>query len=275
MHSFCCWLTLPQRIPPNNTIRNNLHHQPQLPIPPRPRLRQKHHNAISPSNSQRTRIKRSPIKLVLLPHPLPFLFSAHNNTPHSRRDGSPFINLIMCSPIYDFKGVLLYFIGAQCDVTLLIEQGIRIKSFRPLLEGDAQRDSENIPIAELPSQKSSAQATKALEAQTRLSELSTMFSQDEEDIVKKNDRAAAEEVFFDTASIRSRFPGHVRNRGNVSERKVYIGFEKPVVGPSYNFAHLNLPPRINGSSNLPGVYKHVGSHFSISYSFTPCVLDTD
>ncbi|ODA77327.1 hypothetical protein RJ55_06955 [Drechmeria coniospora] len=34
-----------------------------------------------------------------------------------RRDGSPFMNLVMLAPLYDSRGVIRYFIGAQVDVS--------------------------------------------------------------------------------------------------------------------------------------------------------------
>ncbi|KAK2591194.1 hypothetical protein QQS21_011128 [Conoideocrella luteorostrata] len=34
-----------------------------------------------------------------------------------RRDGSPFMNLVMIAPLYDSRGVIRYFIGAQVDVS--------------------------------------------------------------------------------------------------------------------------------------------------------------
>ena len=39
-----------------------------------------------------------------------------------RRDGSPFMNLLMCAPLYDSRGHVRYFIGAQVDVSGLAKQ---------------------------------------------------------------------------------------------------------------------------------------------------------
>lgn len=39
-----------------------------------------------------------------------------------RRDGSPFMNLLMLAPLYDSRGTIRYFIGAQVDVSGLAKQ---------------------------------------------------------------------------------------------------------------------------------------------------------
>lgn len=39
-----------------------------------------------------------------------------------RRDGSPFMNLLMIAPLYDSRGAVRYFIGAQVDVSGLAKQ---------------------------------------------------------------------------------------------------------------------------------------------------------
>lgn len=49
-----------------------------------------------------------------------------------RRDGSPFMNLLMLAPLYDNKGHVRYFIGCQIDVSSLIEGGRGLESFRDL-----------------------------------------------------------------------------------------------------------------------------------------------
>jgi PAS domain S-box-containing protein len=50
-----------------------------------------------------------------------------------RRDGSPFLNLLMISPLYDNKGRIRYFIGCQIDITNLIDEGRGLDSFQRLL----------------------------------------------------------------------------------------------------------------------------------------------
>ncbi|KAL8663736.1 MAG: hypothetical protein Q9168_008049, partial [Polycauliona sp. 1 TL-2023] len=60
-----------------------------------------------------------------------------------RRDGSPFMNLVMTAPLYDNKGVVRYFIGAQVDISGLVEEGRGLDSFeRYLSESRRKRNSD-------------------------------------------------------------------------------------------------------------------------------------
>jgi len=49
-------------------------------------------------------------------------------TQSSRRDGSPFFNLLLVAPLFDSKGQLRYYIGAQVDVTQLLRDGAGMES---------------------------------------------------------------------------------------------------------------------------------------------------
>lgn len=53
-----------------------------------------------------------------------------------RRDGTPFMNLLLIAPMYDNKGEVRYFLGAQIDVSPLIEGGRGLDSFSQLLKED-------------------------------------------------------------------------------------------------------------------------------------------
>ncbi|KAL8704380.1 MAG: hypothetical protein Q9201_002449 [Fulgogasparrea decipioides] len=60
-----------------------------------------------------------------------------------RRDGSPFMNLVMTAPLYDNKGVVRYFIGAQVDISGLVEEGRGLDSFeKSLNESRRKRNSD-------------------------------------------------------------------------------------------------------------------------------------
>ncbi|KAL9604551.1 MAG: hypothetical protein Q9219_000516 [cf. Caloplaca sp. 3 TL-2023] len=59
-----------------------------------------------------------------------------------RRDGSPFMNLLMTAPLYDNKGAVKYFLGAQIDVSGLVEEGRGLDSFETCLaENRRNRES--------------------------------------------------------------------------------------------------------------------------------------
>ncbi|QIX01838.1 hypothetical protein AMS68_007355 [Peltaster fructicola] len=53
-----------------------------------------------------------------------------------RRDGTPFMNLLLIAPLYDNKGQVRYFLGCQVDVSSLIEGGRGLESFEQLLAQD-------------------------------------------------------------------------------------------------------------------------------------------
>lgn len=59
---------------------------------------------------------------------------------NSRRDGSPFMNLLQCSPLCDSQGKVRYFIGAQIDVSGLAMEGAQMESLQNLT---VQKESNN------------------------------------------------------------------------------------------------------------------------------------
>lgn len=53
-----------------------------------------------------------------------------------RRDGTPFMNLLLLAPLYDNKGSVRYFLGAQIDVSSLVQGGRGMESFAQLIAKD-------------------------------------------------------------------------------------------------------------------------------------------
>lgn len=53
-----------------------------------------------------------------------------------RRDGLPFMNLLMCTPLLDAKGAVRYFLGAQVDVSSLAKDCSGLESLRRLVDED-------------------------------------------------------------------------------------------------------------------------------------------
>ncbi|KAF1930694.1 uncharacterized protein M421DRAFT_35952, partial [Didymella exigua CBS 183.55] len=53
-----------------------------------------------------------------------------------RQDGTPFLALVMISPLKDNRGAVRYCIGARIDITQLVEGGRTMDSFHQLLTGD-------------------------------------------------------------------------------------------------------------------------------------------
>jgi hypothetical protein len=72
------------------------------------------------------------------------LLNLSTNSPYSRRDGSPFVNLLMCAPLCDNRGKVRYFIGAQVDVSGLVKECTGLESLERLVNSEALRsDSRN------------------------------------------------------------------------------------------------------------------------------------
>ena len=51
----------------------------------------------------------------------------------SRRDGSPFMNMLMIAPLCDSRGKIRYFIGAQVDVSGLVKDCTDLESLQQLV----------------------------------------------------------------------------------------------------------------------------------------------
>ncbi|EFQ26147.1 uncharacterized protein GLRG_01291 [Colletotrichum graminicola M1.001] len=58
-----------------------------------------------------------------------------------RRDGSPFMNLLMVAPLYDSRGTVRYFIGAQVDVSGLAKENSGFEALQSLV---AEREAADI-----------------------------------------------------------------------------------------------------------------------------------
>lgn len=63
----------------------------------------------------------------------------------SRRDGSPFMNLLMIAPLTDSRGQIRYFIGAQVDVSGIVKDCTDLESLRRLVEEDDEKASRSSP----------------------------------------------------------------------------------------------------------------------------------
>ncbi|KAG6003011.1 hypothetical protein E4U21_002446 [Claviceps maximensis] len=58
-----------------------------------------------------------------------------------RRDGSPFMNLVMIAPLYDSRGVIRYFIGAQVDVSGLAMGCYDLGALKKVADEDEQAEA--------------------------------------------------------------------------------------------------------------------------------------
>ncbi|ESZ92988.1 hypothetical protein SBOR_6609 [Sclerotinia borealis F-4128] len=100
-----------------------------------------------------------------------------------RRDGSPFMNLLMCAPLCDSKGTIRYFIGAQVDISGLVKECAELESLHRLVAAEElaeERAAEkaanpNIIQEELP----------VAPPKDEFQELSEMLNMQELDTVRK------------------------------------------------------------------------------------------
>ncbi|KAK5213431.1 hypothetical protein LTR72_000287 [Exophiala xenobiotica] len=91
-----------------------------------------------------------------------------------RRDGSPFVNLLMIAPLADSRGVVRYHIGAQVDVSGLVKDSAEMESLQKLM--DLRARGEDPPAPEKPNP----------EKNDELRELSEMLNQGELNIIRRH-----------------------------------------------------------------------------------------
>ncbi len=161
-----------------------------------------------------------------------------------RRDGSPFMNLLLTAPLYDNRGAVRYFIGAQIDVSGLIEDGRGLDSFERYL-------SENRPNRNRDSDQSDETFNhKHLRI---LNEFSQMLSMDESSLFTRHSR---ESSVADNASSVSYSARGTPARSEPSQRRPrrVLGNEDDSDERDKNTWALSS---IGPSGKLPGVYQNV------------------
>ncbi|KAL8905978.1 MAG: hypothetical protein Q9207_002309 [Kuettlingeria erythrocarpa] len=156
-----------------------------------------------------------------------------------RRDGSPFMNLVMTAPLYDNKGTIRYFIGAQVDITGLVEEGRGLDSFEKLLN-ESRRNRTSVGFL---SQKN----IKAL------SELGQLLSSEESSVFSGRGHSREGSVngseYGGTRSIRG-----IQRDPNTRQRRRVLGNEDEDEQEKEKnaWAFNSMGP----SGKLPGVYQN-------------------
>ncbi|MCJ1245055.1 hypothetical protein MMC30_002256 [Trapelia coarctata] len=126
-----------------------------------------------------------------------------------RRDGSPFLNLLMIAPLFDNRGSVRYFIGAQVDVTRLVEDGRGIDSFERLLaEGTVKAGVDD------PTERQSNGTGVSKKPLETLGELGEMLSWEETMEIQARSRTAS---VRDDASVNS-FSMTLNGKRNIPTR---------------------------------------------------------
>jgi len=153
-----------------------------------------------------------------------------------RRDGSPFMNLLMCAPLCDSRGTIRYFIGAQVDVSGLVKECSDLESLRRVVikaEDDETREHHD-DLEYVAGDSASKDEFQELSEMLNLQELDTvrrwggrMHKETQEEIQDTNFQA-----------------------GNWGKPRLLINSTSPDGPASFS------KPSGRGSGRLSGIYEH-------------------
>ena len=167
-------------------------------------------------------------------------------TPHHeillnyRRDGSPFMNLLLSAPLTDSRGIVRYFIGAQVDVSGLIKDCVELESVSKLI--DLQEQGLQPPCLHKPS----------AENEDPLKDLAEMLNQGELSTIIKYGGKMHRETVQNRDEGDGSGPGS--EVGQSGHQRIMIRDPEALT-----------PPSDTGfSGRLGGIYQHVS--FSASFS---------
>ncbi|KAH7418134.1 hypothetical protein BKA64DRAFT_189948 [Cadophora sp. MPI-SDFR-AT-0126] len=153
-----------------------------------------------------------------------------------RRDGSPFMNLLMCAPLCDSRGTIRYFIGAQVDVSGLVKECSDLESLRRVVikaEDDESREHHD------DLEYVASDATPKDEFQ----ELSEMLNLQELDTVRRWGGRMHKETQEETQDTNYQ-------AGNWGKPRLLINSTSPDGPPAFS------KPSGRGSGRLSGIYEH-------------------
>ncbi|KAL8799437.1 MAG: hypothetical protein Q9182_005881 [Xanthomendoza sp. 2 TL-2023] len=162
-----------------------------------------------------------------------------------RRDGSPFMNLVMTAPLYDNKGIVRYFIGAQVDISGLVEEGRGLDSFeKHLAESRRKRNSDQSLYANQRHMKA-------------LSELGQMLSPEERNIFHgqghSREGSVNESDYGGSRSSRGA-PQQGRRDLSTRQRRRVLGHEDE--DEQERERNASAFTSLGPSGKLPGVYQN-------------------
>ncbi|SMR43384.1 unnamed protein product [Zymoseptoria tritici ST99CH_1E4] len=162
-----------------------------------------------------------------------------------RRDGSPFVNLLMIAPLYDNKGKVRYYLGAQIDVSGLIEEGKGLESLATLLSRDQDADgkSNNDPTAP----KDPDVALSALAARLSIDDAPPTAQAPSQPQASGNHLSSMSSRDRSTDLLSTPNTAHSRNNPNSRQRIVLTEQPEP---------QLYSGPNLGPSGRLPGVYQN-------------------
>ncbi|KIW99670.1 uncharacterized protein Z518_11083 [Rhinocladiella mackenziei CBS 650.93] len=136
-----------------------------------------------------------------------------------RRDGRPFMNLLMIAPLHDHKGNVKYHIGAQIDVTRLLERGKVLEGFERYLTIQEIEKREREIKGDLI--KGDEQGLRKPKALAKLRDLSELFDLEESAVIRSHSRS--------TSSAREEDDEHSGGSSRKAARRVF-GTPDPSLG---------------------------------------------
>ncbi|KAK5167981.1 uncharacterized protein LTR77_006548 [Saxophila tyrrhenica] len=174
-----------------------------------------------------------------------------------RRDGTPFMNLLLLSPMYDNKGEVRYYLGCQIDVSPLIEAGKGLDSFSQLLAQDRAN--------------SRSQSNEMKDPMNLLSELGQMLSDTETDFVSSKIRRSNSRP-SSGHSTPAREPQQQQQQRRPNNRRILSMDDSEGQRP---MGALWPDANLGRSGRLPGVYRNyllVRPYPSLRITFTSPTL---
>ncbi|KAL8298847.1 hypothetical protein RB597_007462 [Gaeumannomyces tritici] len=188
-----------------------------------------------------------------------------------RRDGSPFMNLLMVAPLYDSRGAVRYFIGAQVDVSGLAKDCVGLESLRRLVDEDeglampneernasaaavaaaavANGNNTNGGATDDQTERTGSQGSGGSDRKTEIRELCEMFNLQEVETVRRHGgsmhRLQAEELL--------QVPEDLPPQQNWGKQRVLIQDEASSVGSAEHDDEPLSPTGIGGG------HEHVAS----------------
>lgn len=103
-----------------------------------------------------------------------------------RRDGSPFMNLVMMAPLYDSRGTVRYFIGAQVDVSGLVKEASGLDGLKHLIVEKEMAAEAEAHDAECDLSERQQAAPAQAEEQDEFRDLSEMLNATELETVRSH-----------------------------------------------------------------------------------------
>ena len=165
-----------------------------------------------------------------------------------RRDGSAFVNLLLIAPLYDNRGIVRYYLGAQIDVSGLVEDGRGMDSFERLLKESSFGNNRD-------SQAASENGNSQPKHLIALNEFGQMLSVDESNLLRNPSHSPS---IPDDISIKPSSRPNTSGRDSVRRPRRVLG-EEDENAPTFDGSRSNalqMSSSLSSGGRLPGVYQN-------------------